>query len=46
MAFLESSLQEADREFQIAMAAEKERTNAGFQKLLQIGSAIAAEKDS
>ena len=33
-----------DREFQIAMAAEKNnRTNAGFQKLLQIGSVIAAK---
>ena len=32
-----------DREFQIAMAAEKNaRTNAGFQKLLQIGSVFAA----
>jgi hypothetical protein len=32
-----------DREFQIAMAAEKNaRTNAGFQKLLQIGSVVAA----
>jgi hypothetical protein len=33
-----------DREFQIAMAAEKNaRTNAGFQKLLQIGSIVAAK---
>jgi regulator of replication initiation timing len=33
-----------DREFQIAMAAEKnQRTNAGFQKLLQIGSVVAAK---
>jgi len=33
-----------DREFQIAMAAEKNaRTNAGFQKVLQIGSVIAAK---
>jgi hypothetical protein len=33
-----------DREFQIAMAAEKNaRTNAGFQKMLQIGSVIAAK---
>jgi hypothetical protein len=33
-----------DREFQIAMAAEKNaRTNAGFQKLLQIGSVVAAK---
>jgi hypothetical protein len=33
-----------DREFQIAMAAEKNnRTNAGFQKLLSIGSVIAAK---
>jgi len=32
-----------DREFQLAMAAEKNaRTNAGFQKLLQIGSVVAA----
>jgi len=32
-----------DREFQIAMATEKNmRTNAGFQKLLQIGSVVAA----
>ena len=33
-----------DREFQIAMAAEKNnRTNAGFQKLLQLGSVVAAK---
>jgi hypothetical protein len=33
-----------DREFQIAMAAEKNaRTNAGFQKVLQIGTVIAAK---
>jgi len=33
-----------DREFQIAMAAEKNaRTNAGFQKLLQIGTVVAAK---
>lgn len=33
-----------DREFQIAMAAEKNaRTNAGFQKLLQLGSVMAAK---
>jgi hypothetical protein len=33
-----------DREFQIAMAAEKNaRTNAGFQKLLQIGTIVAAK---
>jgi regulator of replication initiation timing len=33
-----------DREFQLAMAAEKnQRTNAGFAKLLQIGSVVAAK---
>jgi hypothetical protein len=33
-----------DREFQIAMAAEKNnRTNAGFAKLLQIGTVVAAK---
>jgi hypothetical protein len=33
-----------DREFQIAMAAEKNaRTNAGFHKLIQIGSIVAAK---
>ena len=33
-----------DREFQIAMAAEKNnRTNQGFQKLLQLGSVVAAK---
>lgn len=33
-----------DREFQIAMAAEKNaRTNAGFQKALQLGSVIVAK---
>ena len=33
-----------DREFQIAMAAEKNaRTNAGFQKLLQLGTVVAAK---
>jgi hypothetical protein len=33
-----------DREFQIAMATEKNmRTNAGFQKLLQIGTVVAAK---
>ena len=33
-----------DREFQIAMAAEKnQRTNAGFQKVLQLGTVIAAK---
>ena len=33
-----------DREFQIAMAAEKNaRTNEGFQKLLQLGSVVAAK---
>lgn len=33
-----------DREFNIAMAAEKNvRTNAAFQKLLQIGSVVAAK---
>jgi hypothetical protein len=48
-AVLRSELEEArsnkmDREFQIAMAAEKNaRTNAGFQKLLQIGSVVAAK---
>ena len=32
------------REFQIAMAAEKNaRTNAGFQKLLQLGTVVAAK---
>jgi hypothetical protein len=47
-AMLRRELEEArsnkmDREFQIAMAAEKNaRTNAGFQKLLQIGSVVAA----
>lgn len=48
-AVLRSELEEArsnkmDREFQIAMAAEKNaRTNAGFQKLLQIGTVVAAK---
>lgn len=33
-----------EREFQIAMAVEKNaRTNAGFQKLLQIGTVVAAK---
>jgi hypothetical protein len=33
-----------DREFQIAMATEKNmRTNQGFQKLLQIGTVVAAK---
>jgi hypothetical protein len=33
-----------DREFQIAMVAEKNaRTNAGFEKLLQIGTVVAAK---
>jgi hypothetical protein len=33
-----------DREFQIAMAAEKNsRTNAGFQKMLQLGSVVVAK---
>lgn len=33
-----------DREFQIAMAVDKnQRTNAGFQKLLQIGTVVAAK---
>ena len=33
-----------DREFQIAMAAEKNaRTNAGFSKLLQLGTVVAAK---
>ena len=33
-----------DREFQIAMAAEKNaRTNAGFQKVLQLGSVVVAK---
>ena len=33
-----------DREFQMAMATEKNmRTNAGFQKLIQIGSVVAAK---
>lgn len=48
-ATLRAELEEArsnkmDREFQIAMAAEKnQRTNAGFQKLLQIGTVVAAK---
>ncbi len=48
-AILRRELEEArsnkmDREFQLAMAAEKNaRTNAGFQKLLQIGSVVAAK---
>jgi hypothetical protein len=48
-ATLRGELEEArsnkmDREFQIAMAAEKnQRTNAGFQKLLQIGTVVAAK---
>jgi hypothetical protein len=48
-AMLRRELEEArsnkmDREFQIAMATEKNmRTNAGFQKILQIGSVIAAK---
>lgn len=48
-ALLRRELEEArsnkmDREFQLAMAAEKNaRTNAGFQKLLQIGSVVAAK---
>jgi hypothetical protein len=48
-ALLRRELEEArsnkmDREFQIAMAAEKNaRTNAGFQKLLQIGTVVAAK---
>ena len=48
-AMLRRELEEArsnkmDREFQMAMAAEKNaRTNAGFQKVLQIGSVIAAK---
>jgi hypothetical protein len=33
-----------DREFQIAMAAEKNaRHNAGFQKVLQLGSVVVAK---
>ena len=33
-----------DREFQLAMAADKNaRTNAGFQKLLQLGTVVAAK---
>jgi hypothetical protein len=40
----EAESNKMDREFQIAMAAEKNaRTNAGFQKLLQIGSVVAAK---
>ncbi len=40
----EARSNKVDREFQIAMAAEKNaRTNAGFQKLLQIGSVMAAK---
>jgi len=48
-AMLRRELEEArsnkmDREFNLAMAAEKNaRTNAGFQKVLQIGSVIAAK---
>ena len=48
-AILRKELEEArsnkmDREFQIAMAAEKNaRTNAGFQKMLQLGSIVAAK---
>lgn len=48
-AVLRKELEEArsnkmDREFNIAMAAEKNaRTNAGFQKLLQIGTVVAAK---
>lgn len=48
-AMLRRELEEArsnkmDREFQIAMAHEKNmRTSAGFQKLLQIGSVVAAK---
>jgi hypothetical protein len=46
---LRAELEEArsnkmDREFQIAMAAEKNaRTNAGFQKLLQLGTVVVAK---
>jgi hypothetical protein len=48
-AILRRELEEArsnkmDREFQIAMAAEKNaRTNAGFQKLLQLGTVVVAK---
>jgi len=48
-ATLRKELEEArsnkmDREFQIAMAAEKNaRTNAGFQKALQLGSVVVAK---
>lgn len=48
-AILRHELEEArsnkmEREFQVAMAAEKNmRTNAGFQKLLQIGTIMAAK---
>ncbi len=48
-ALLRKELEEArsnkmDREFQIAMAAEKnQRTNAGFQKVLQLGSVVVAK---
>lgn len=48
-ATLRKELEEArsnkmDREFQIAMAAEKNaRTNAGFQKMLQLGSVVVAK---
>lgn len=48
-ASLRKELEEArsnkmDREFQIAMAAEKNaRTNAGFQKVLQLGSVVVAK---
>lgn len=48
-ATLRKELEEArsnkmDREFQLAMASEKNaRTNAGFQKVLQLGTVIAAK---
>jgi|SRR5574342_115295 hypothetical protein len=40
----EAEANKSDREFQIAMAMEKNaRANAGFQKLLQIGTVVASK---
>lgn len=40
----EAEANKSDREFQIAMAMEKNaRANAGFQKLLQLGTVVAAK---
>lgn len=40
----EAEASKSDREFQIAMAMEKNaRANAGFQKLLQIGTVVASK---